>query len=205
MGQAKKLAGKTSIRNHAPTRATAALEAHHTVHLQHDNFMLNAASFTYRRATPADLLTICELAQQLHSLHHEARPDIYAPATAEFARDQALWLPSLDPKNEATQAAFLAQRGNLAVGFVTAVVLPQNNPILQPLTVCRIGSIVVLEAHRGCGVGGGLMRLAESWGAGLGATDFRLNVWKFNEPASRLYEDLGYEVRAFELGKRLGG
>lgn len=166
--------------------------------------MRNDEAFSYRRGTPADLLTICELAQQLNSLHHEARPDIYAPATRDFARDKAHWQVSLDPANETTQAAFLAEQGNTAVGFITAHILKPQNPVLQPLTICRISSVAVNDGYRGRGVGRALMRRAEAWGAGLGATDFRLTVWKFNETAFRLYEELGYEVRAFELGKRLG-
>lgn len=48
------------------------------------------------------------------------------------------------------------------------------------------------------------MALAERWAIRQGARDLRLTVWAFNEPAQRLYEELGYEKRAFEMGKRLG-
>jgi ribosomal protein S18 acetylase RimI-like enzyme len=31
----------------------------------------------------------------------------------------------------------------------------------------------------------------------------RLTVWAFNEQAAGLYKELGYELRAFEMGKQL--
>ncbi|HCN87667.1 MAG TPA: GNAT family N-acetyltransferase, partial [Oxalobacteraceae bacterium] len=31
----------------------------------------------------------------------------------------------------------------------------------------------------------------------------RLSVWMFNEAAIGLYKELGYEVRVFEMGKRI--
>ncbi len=47
------------------------------------------------------------------------------------------------------------------------------------------------------------MNLVESWARSKGATDMRLNVWAFNEQAICLYQELGYEIRAFGMGKPL--
>lgn len=63
--------------------------------------------------------------------------------------------------------------------------------------------MAVREGQQGRGIGRTLMRLAESWGIEQGATDIRLAVWTFNESATRLYEEPGYEVRAFEMEKPL--
>lgn len=46
---------------------------------------------TYRTATAEDALAMCELGQLLNSVHHAARPDIYAAATEDFARDLPHW------------------------------------------------------------------------------------------------------------------
>ena len=153
----------------------------------------------YRLATPADILTLCELGQELNSLHHQMRPDIYVAATSDFKRDAAHWLPSLESDN---QAAYIAEEGATAVGFVTMHLSHPTSPLLQPQCVCRIGSICVVQEQRGRGIGPALMRLAESWAAGRGANDVRLTVWAFNDVAIALYKELGYEVRAFDMGKR---
>jgi ribosomal protein S18 acetylase RimI-like enzyme len=47
------------------------------------------------------------------------------------------------------------------------------------------------------------MAQAQAWALDQGAADLRLTVWGFNAPAQRLYEELGFEMRAFEMGKRL--
>jgi ribosomal protein S18 acetylase RimI-like enzyme len=155
---------------------------------------------SYRRATIDDILTICELGQILNAVHHLARPDIYADATTEFGRDKPHWLSSLQ---EADRATFLAELGSKAVGFITVQVVKPISPMLQPMVVGRIGSVAVSEQMRGRGVGSALMKLAEEWARKHGAADMRLAVWEFNEQAVDLYQELGYEIRAFEMGKRV--
>lgn len=155
---------------------------------------------SYRRANIDDILTVCELGQILNAVHHQARPDIYADATAEIARDKPHWLSSLEGDD---RAAFLAEHGGTAVGFITVQLVQPVSPLLQPSIVGRIGSIAVLERVRGRGVGSALMRLAEEWAREKGANDIRLTVWAFNENAVHLYQELGYEIRAFEMGKKV--
>lgn len=155
---------------------------------------------SYRRATIDDILTVCELGQILNMVHHSARPDIYANATAEFARDKSHWLASLTGED---RAMFLAEHGGTAIGFITVQVMRPTSPLLQPSIFGRIGSIAVLEQLRGHGVGRALMRLAEEWARKNGAGDMRLTVWAFNEQAVGLYQELGYDLRAFEMGKQL--
>ncbi|MDE1184827.1 GNAT family N-acetyltransferase [Paraburkholderia sp.] len=154
----------------------------------------------YRRATIDDTLTICELGQILNAIHHHEHPDIFADATTAFDRDKPHWLPSLQ---EADRATFLAECGSTPVGFITIQVVTLTSPLLQPMVVGRIGSVAVSEHVRGRGVGGTLMTLAEQWALKQGATDIRLGVWAFNDRAIDLYRELGYAIRAFEMGKPL--
>ncbi|OAJ56819.1 GCN5 family acetyltransferase [Paraburkholderia ginsengiterrae] len=154
----------------------------------------------YRRATLDDTLKVCELGQILNSVHHQARPDIYVDATTEFERDKSHWEPFLQADDRAT---FLAEQDGTAVGFIAVQVVNPISPLLQPLVVGRICSIAVADGLRGHGVGKALMNLAEDWAREKGATDIRLAVWAFNEHAVDLYTELGYEVRAFEMGRPL--
>ncbi|MFM0350328.1 GNAT family N-acetyltransferase [Paraburkholderia sp. RL17-347-BIC-D] len=155
---------------------------------------------SYRRASIDDILTVCELGQILNAVHHQVRPEIYANATVEFARDKPHWLSSLQGED---RAMFLAEHSGTAVGFITVQVIQPISPLLQPLIVGRIGSVAVLERLRGRGVGSTLMKLAEEWARKNGANDMRLTVWAFNEQAVGLYQELGYELRAFEMGRQL--
>jgi GNAT superfamily N-acetyltransferase len=153
---------------------------------------------TYRRATIDDVLTVCELGQILNATHHQGRPDIFVDATSEFARDIKHWLPNLQKED---RAIFLAEQGSMTIGFITVQVIQPTSPLWQPLIVGRIGSVGVLERYQGHGVGTRLMGVAEEWARKNGAADMRLAVWAFNQGAIHLYQELGYELRAFELGK----
>ncbi|MGI4856645.1 MAG: GNAT family N-acetyltransferase [Janthinobacterium lividum] len=155
---------------------------------------------SYRRATIDDILKISELGQILNASHHLARPDIYVDATTELDRDKPHWLPDLQTENRAT---FLAEYGAKAAGFITVHVVRPISPLLQPMLVGRIGSIAVSEHLRGRGIGSTLMKCAEEWARKHGATDMRLAVWEFNALAINLYRELGYEIRAFEMGKEI--
>lgn len=160
-----------------------------------------AQATSCRRATVEDLRAICELGQVVNLLHHQAWPQVFAPAS-EPARDESHWLQSLQGEAAAT---FVAVDAGLIVGFVTVSVVDEDHPLLQPVRFARIGSLCVAERARGRGVGRALMAEAEGWAAGHGATDLRLHVWKFNAAALRLYEELGYEVRSLSMGKALHG
>jgi ribosomal protein S18 acetylase RimI-like enzyme len=155
---------------------------------------------SYRRANLEDVMSVCELGQTLNAIHHEARPDIYVDATADVARDKPHWLLSFQSDD---RAVFLAEEGSAAVGFITVQVVQPASPLLQRMAVGRIGSIAVSERLRGRGIGRMLMKLAEEWARQNGAKDMRLTVWAFNEQAAGLYKELGYELRAFEMGKQL--
>ena len=151
----------------------------------------------YRHARLADLGRISEIGQLLNALHHSAWPEIFAPASCP-QRDEAHWRQSLET---ASAAAFVAERGSEVLGFITLHVVDEHHTLLQPVRYARINSVCVVEAARGQGIGRGLIRQAEQWAHGQGATDIRLTVWTFNAAAQGLYEELGYAPRSLNLGK----
>ena len=154
---------------------------------------------TYREATTSDLSTICVLGQVVNLFHHEAWPQIFSPAS-DPQRDVSYWSRSIETENSTT---FVAEKAGEIVGFVTVSVTAENLSLLQPMCFARVGSVCVAEVYRGQGIGRELMAQVELWATANGAADIRLNVWAFNEPALRLYEELGYEVRSLYLAKKL--
>jgi len=154
---------------------------------------------TVRAATLDDLPRVCELAQDLAALHHEAWPSQFAPPAAG-TRDEAHWRDSLAG---ADRAGFVAELDGAVVGFMTLVVAQDVHSVLQPRRYVRVNSICVDREVRGRGVGSALMAQAEAWGRSQGASEVRLVVWAFNRTALRLYEELGYELRSHTMGKML--
>ena len=155
---------------------------------------------SYRQATAEDVATICELGQLLNAIHHTERPDIYAAETLDYLRDASHWMGSL---TSPTQVIYLAFVGDQPAGFVSAGMFSAGGPLLQPMAFARIGSVCVAQIFWGKGLGRGLIQHVRGWALERGARDIRLSVWGFNTHARRLYEELGFETRAFEMGMRL--
>lgn len=157
---------------------------------------------TYRTATAEDALAMCELGQLLNSVHHATRPDIYAAATDDFARDLPHWSGVFEKPG---QIVFLASAGERPVAFITANLSASSGPLMQPQNVVRIGSVCVAEPFWGKGIGRKLIQRVKDWAIAHDAQDLRLTVWPFNERAVRMYAEFGFETRAFEMGVRLSG
>lgn len=155
---------------------------------------------SYREATVKDAPTICELGQLLNSVHHAARPDIYAASTPEPTRDLPHWMVFFE---NTAQIVFIAHVGLQAAGFITASISSSSGPLMEQLSFVRIGSVCVAEKYWGKSIGRGLVQNVQKWAAERDAKDIRLSVWAFNAPAIRLYAELGFEIRAFERGLRL--
>jgi ribosomal protein S18 acetylase RimI-like enzyme len=152
-----------------------------------------------RLATLDDLAAICALAEDLAAIHHAAWPEVFAPASGGD-RDAPHWRESIAGPG---RAAFVAEAGGQALGFVTVATGNESHSLLQTTRWARVNSICVLERARGQGVGRALMARAEAWARFEGAEELRLVVWAFNTGAVRLYEELGYAVRALAMGKAL--
>jgi ribosomal protein S18 acetylase RimI-like enzyme len=157
-------------------------------------------SITYRHATAVDVPAICELGQLLNAIHHAARPEMYTAATHDFSRDAPHWMSFFEGPG---QIVFIAHVDGTAAGFITASLSSGSGPLMQPMRFVRIGSVCVAERYWGNGIGRELVNLVQEWGIRQGAHDIRLAVWTFNAPAIRLYEEMGFETRAFEMGRPL--
>jgi ribosomal protein S18 acetylase RimI-like enzyme len=157
-------------------------------------------TISYRMASVDDVPTICELGQLLNSIHHAARPDIYTSATSDVDRDRPHWMNFFEHPGH---VVFMAHAGQQAVGFIMASVSSASSPLLQPLKVARVGSVCVDEDLWGRGIGRGLVQQVRAWAMQQDAQDIRLTVWAFNTRAARLYEELGFETRAYEMGMQL--
>jgi ribosomal protein S18 acetylase RimI-like enzyme len=156
---------------------------------------------TYREATSDDLHSVCVLGQEINAIHHAAWPEVFAPS-GDPTRDEGLWREMIGAPDATT---FVAQIADAVIGFVNVMFVARDkNPLLQPISYARVGSVGVAEGHRGQGIGTELMRRAEEWAAAKGAKHLTLNVWAFNKRALEMYEELGYEVRSHSMGKRLG-
>ena len=155
---------------------------------------------TYRDATDEDLGAICRLGRTVNDAHHMRWPTVFA-AQPDPHREREQWATFVNAWDAKT---VVVEDGDMIVGFINAALEEQENPLLNQLKFCRIGSVCVMDSHRRRGIGRELMHRVEAWARAHGAEDLRLHVWSFNAGAIRMYEQLGYTRRSLNMGKCLG-
>ncbi len=159
---------------------------------------------TYRDATDADLPAICVLAETVNALHYEWSPELFAPP-GDPARHLAYWQQCIGAERATIFVAEIAgEMVGEIVGFVNVTTVDETITFMQLVRYAKIGTISVAPAHRGKGIGHGLMACLERWAISKGAVDLRLNVATQNAGAIRLYEELGFDMRSHSFGKLLG-
>lgn len=99
---------------------------------------------------------------------------------------------------------FVAEAGGRVVGFVSVWAKIRSRAVEEvDYEYAYVSDLVVLGAHRGLGLGRGLLRRAEEHAAQRGARLLRIAVYATNVGARRLYEGLGFRERVVELSKSL--
>lgn len=153
-----------------------------------------------RPAVVTDLAALCTLAEQLAEHHHAQAPETFATPSGGW-RDQDYWAAQLEP---ADGVMFVAQKQDELVGFITARLSDTRSiSFLQPLVLCRIGTLVVAASHRGHGVGARLLARVEAWARDNDADELRLEVMEFNQEAQAFYARQAFHGQSRILAKPL--
>ncbi|WP_459476831.1 N-acetyltransferase family protein [Pseudomonas sp. No.117] len=162
--------------------------------------LLRAPLLRIRPAVVTDLAALCTLAEQLAEHHHEQAPETFAAPSGGW-RDQDYWAAQLEPEDG---VLFVAEQRDELVGFVTARLSDTRGiSFLQPLVLCRIGTLVVAASHRGQGVGTRLLAQVEAWAKANDADELRLEVMEFNRDAQAFYARQAFHGQSRILAKPL--
>lgn len=164
------------------------------------DYCLRDSCLRIRPAYVTDLAAICRLAEQLAEQHHDHAPETFATPSGGW-RDQDYWAAQLEPEDG---VLFVAEADDQLVGFVTAR-LSDTRAIsfLQPLILCRIGTLVVAASHRRHGVGARLLAQVEAWAKDNDADEIRLEVMEFNRDAQAFYAQQDFHGQSRILAKPL--
>ena len=121
-----------------------------------------------------------------------------ADAAAEIRRQREQYLP--DGVATEHMLLFVGEVDGEPIGWIW-LALPgvANHP-----DTAWVYNVEVDVAHRGHGYGRGLMLAAERELVARGVDRLGLNVFGANRTAIRLYEQLGYQVLAQQMAKKLG-
>jgi ribosomal protein S18 acetylase RimI-like enzyme len=98
---------------------------------------------------------------------------------------------------------FVAEEDSMVVGFVTVLAREPFTELDDPPGhYAFITDLVVLEPYRCRGIGRQLLQKAEGYATQAGATELRIGVLANNEPARRLYLDVGFQPHLEIFTKR---
>ena len=157
----------------------------------------NAAhpSITIRPAVADDAEDIVRTFLESAELHTTLDPARYAVPSFEaistrYQEGQRHWDGS-DGKG----ITLVADLGGQIVGFIDARLEQSLDPMHRDLVYCDVAEIAVAGHDRNKGIGGQLLRAAETWGREQGADYSSLEFHAANTTASRFYQNrMGYRA-----------
>ena len=156
--------------------------------------------FIIRHAERGDYDAICAICEGGDRIHRDNMPHLFRKPEGP-ARSKGYIQSLLEDPHVALLVA--EARGKL-VGFINVMLLRSANiPIMVPRQYAVIDNLAVDDGYRRYGIGRALMTRAEAWAKEKGATSVELNVYRFNQPAQKLYETIGYEEVSVKMSKRL--
>ncbi|MEU7478519.1 GNAT family N-acetyltransferase [Lentzea sp. NPDC042327] len=148
-----------------------------------------------RPAAPADIPALVALRLANAARHVALAPDDFrVPDAGAVRRHFALTLGS--------SLITVAEVGGAVVGMAEVVLLPPppDHQILVPRTGADIHT-VVLDTHRGQGIGTALVAAAEQVAAAHGVTALHAVIFATNAPAVSFYSSRGFTPRGTMLSK----
>lgn len=153
-----------------------------------------------RNAIADDYSTVCDLLDELDTLHRDNHPDIFQK-TVGLARTQDYYLGLL---NDGNIGLFLAETDGEPVGLIHVIIRDAPDfPIFVPRRYAVIDALVVKSRVRKHGVGNILMETAKYWAVMKGAASIELGVYEFNETAISFYKSLGFHTLSRKMEKDL--
>jgi len=157
-------------------------------------------TISVRKATTNDYNTLCELFDEIDTLHRDNLPHIFRKPSGSV-REQEYYSGLIADENV---ALFVAEVGEKLVGFVHAIIRDTPAfPIFVPRRYAVVDGIVVKSEFQNHGTGRILMDKMQKWAIAKGAASIELNVYEFNETAISFYERLGYQTFSRKMSKEI--
>lgn len=147
-----------------------------------------------REAVLKDLPQLCRLYFAFHQHHAERVPERLKDLGSWEHYDKTRLVRGLEEilANPSARIFVAEERGSIA-GFVEIYL--REDPA-DPATISHkyvhVQSLMVVPDLRKQGIGKRLMNAAETWAAGQGAAEIRLDSWEFSGDPVSFYEALGY-------------
>ncbi len=141
---------------------------------------------TIRRATNADIPKLMDLLQQVLSVHHKVRADLFQAQGNKYTEEE---LKKLITDDNRPIFVYENEAGEV-LGHMFTIVQEASAPKVVQKTLF-IDDLCVDEAARGQKIGEKLYQFALQYAKEIGCYNLTLNVWSANKSAVRFYERQG--------------
>lgn len=138
------------------------------------------------------------LMRQLHQLHVEGRPDLYAELEHPYTRER---YEELLADGEVISIAAEEDGRIIGICFVTM----RDKSGMVCLRTAHVKALIVDEAFQHQGIARALFAEAEKRAGALGAKRMDLTVWAFNIRAQKAYESFGMRPQRYIYEKTIEG
>lgn len=142
---------------------------------------------TVREAGLEELGRIAEMKKQIHDLHVNGRPDLFAPirSLTPFAQNAAA----------RSCALLIAEWQGEPAGYAILQYVDRSaNPYMHERHYVHVEEFCVDERYRRRGVGTALMQALRALAREKGYPRIELDVWAFNQEARQFYEAAGMKA-----------
>lgn len=135
-----------------------------------------------RLAQPKDIPDLLRLLEQILSVHHQARPDIFKGSGGKYSEKE---LEKLMEQEQTPIFVYENEDGQILGHLFVTIKEESDNPVLHPIKTLFIEDLCVDQAARGQKIGDQLYQFAVSYAKEIGCYNLTLNVWNDNEGALR--------------------
>lgn len=139
-----------------------------------------------RRAEPRDLEAINRLLQQVLTVHHKGRPDLFKEIGKKYTDEELLCIFADD-----CTPVFVYEDDGEVLGYAFCAEKEQGSGRLMPLRTLYIDDLCVDEKARGRHVGKALFAHVKAYAKEGGFYNITLHVWECNPGARAFYEAQG--------------
>ncbi|MBR1574474.1 MAG: GNAT family N-acetyltransferase [Bacteroidales bacterium] len=153
-----------------------------------------------RKAEPRDLEAVNRLLQQVLSVHHQGRPDLFHEIGKKYTDAELLAIFG----NPETPVFVYEQDGEV-LGYVFCALQHAGSGSLKDITTLYIDDLCVERHARGGHIGTALFRHAQAYARELGCHNITLHVWACNPGARAFYESLGLKPQFTSMEMILPG
>ena len=139
-----------------------------------------------RRAEPRDLEVVNKLLQQVLSVHHDGRPDLFRETGKKYT-DEELLAIFANPDTP----VFVYELDGAVLGYAFCALQHSGSGSLRPLATLNIDDLCIDENARGRHIGTALFEYVKAFAKEKGCYNVTLHVWECNPGARAFYESLG--------------